>query len=669
MQISDRIDSVKGIGEKTAVKLLARYGTLEEVLANAEADLKGKQRDHLMEGAASGLMSKRLATIIRDVPIDETLLFESPPYKFSGAAPLLRKLDMKSVLSRIEKIEGKPAAEPEKSPRGAAWQETETLTEADSIRRWLNGASENESFALALLMTDSGFSLAEPDGRRARIPFREGFLGVGFDPPEAASLLFSSIPEQRRLLLYDAKRLLTTLAEWNLFPSLTFDDGRIVQYLLQPQQGKYESPASAEDLLDRFLANRRLLSSQGMDSLYQEIELPLVYTLFSMEREGFLVDREELLRLGEQYREKIESLRREIFSLCQTEPFNLNSPQQLGEVLYHKLGLPPKKKTARGYSTDAEALEAIRDLHPAIEEILLYRQYTKLNSTYVEGLLPLIGRDGRIHTWFDQTITATGRISSSEPNLQNIPVRTGIGKEIRRAFIAKEGCILVDADYSQIELRLLAHLSGDINMCDAFRRGQDIHARTAAEVYGLPLEEITPEMRSRAKAVNFGIVYGISEFGLADNLKVSRREAADFIARYFERYPSIRTFMDECVAQGKANGYSVTLYGRRRPLTELSSSNYNQRQFGERAAMNTPVQGAAADIIKIAMNEVTRRLRQEGLGAKLILQVHDELIVETPLQEEAAVSALLKESMETAAKLTVPLVADVHCGHSWADVK
>ena len=388
-----------------------------------------------------------------------------------------------------------------------------------------------------------------------------------------------------------------------------------------------------------------------------------------MECEGFLVDREELMRLGAQYNAQIAQLREEIFSLCGGVPFNLNSPQQLGEVLFGQLGLPAKKKTARGYSTDADTLAELAPLHPVIDKILLYRQVSKLNSTYIDGLLKLTGRDGRIHTWFDQTITATGRISSSEPNLQNIPVRTEMGREIRRAFIARPGCVLVDADYSQIELRLLAHLSGDGAMCEAFTLGQDIHARTAAEVYGVPLEEVTPQMRSSAKAVNFGIVYGISDFGLASNLHISRKEAAEFIERYFARYPAVHQFMDACVAQGKAEGYSVTMYGRRRPLPELNSANYNRRQFGERAAMNTPVQGAAADIIKIAMNAVHKRLKDEGLKARLILQVHDELIVECPVDEQAQVEALLRACMEQAASLRVPLLADVHAGHSWFDTK
>ena len=428
-----------------------------------------------------------------------------------------------------------------------------------------------------------------------------------------------------------------------------------MQYLLAPQNGKYEAPENAAALLQQTLSDERTLDEQEMTKLYREIELPLLSTLYDMERDGFLVDCDELNRLGAQYDQQIAELKDEIFSLCGVAPFNLNSPQQLGSVLFDTLGLPAKKKTARGYSTDAETLNELAELHPAVDKILLYRQVAKLKSTYIDGLLRLTGRDGRIHTWFDQTIAATGRISSSEPNLQNIPVRTPMGREIRRAFIAPAGSVLVDADYSQIELRLLAHLSGDEAMCEAFTLGQDIHARTAAEVYGVPLDEVTPQMRSSAKAVNFGIVYGISDFGLASNLHISRKEAAEFISRYFARYPAIHRFMDACVSQGKAEGYSVTMYDR--------------RQFGERAAMNTPVQGAAADIIKIAMNAVHDELKASGLTAKLILQVHDELIVEAPEEEREQVETLLRRCMENAASLRVPLIADVHSGRSWYDTK
>ena len=663
---SDNIPGVPGIGEKTAVKLLGTYGTIENAFAHAAQDLKGKQREKMLDGQASGLMSKKIATITRAVPLDDVALDDCRLGDMSGALPIFERLGLRTLSARLAQMcapqEAAPAAAPARQ-----WQESLPLLSVQEAEKWLSLLPEGAR--VALMMDDSGVTLACEDGRRAALPFAQGLLGGGLDPEQALLALAPLLTGARTLVLWNAKRLMTVLAPWGQQLTAPFDDAQLVAYLLAPQNGRYEPPADAAALLEQWERDAAELEREGMTPLYRDVELPLLHTLFAMERVGFLVDRDELRRLGEAYHAQIESLRAEIFEMSGGTPFNLNSPQQLGDVLYGRLGLPAKKKTARGYSTDADTLAELAPLHPIIDKILLYRQVSKLNSTYIDGLLKLTGRDGRIHTWFDQTITATGRISSSEPNLQNIPVRTEMGREVRRAFIAAPGCVLVDADYSQIELRLLAHLSGDAAMCEAFTLGQDIHARTAAEVYGVPLEEVTPRMRSSAKAVNFGIVYGISDFGLASNLKISRKEAAEFIDRYFARYPAVRAFMDACVAQGKAEGYSVTMYGRRRPLPELSSPNYNRRQFGERAAMNTPVQGAAADIIKIAMNAVHRRLAEEGLAARLILQVHDELIVEAPEAEQEQVSALLRECMENAASLRVPLVADVHAGRSWFDTK
>ena len=663
---SDNIPGVPGIGEKTAVKLLAAYGTIENAFDHAETDLKGKQREKMIDGRLSGLMSKKIATITRYVPLEETIE-DCRLGDMTGVLPVFERLQLKSLISRLNQLVPSDAKASESEAPEILWKDEISLSSCEEVHAWIDTLGSDAR--VALMMQEEGFSLASRDGKRAMIPFAQGLLSEGLDPVEAALALSPLLGGNRPLVLFGGKRLMTQLAQWRISITAPFDDAQLLAYLLAPQTGKYEAPEHAAALYEQYLHDSAAVKSQEMESLYRDVELPLLHTLYSMECEGFLVDCCELERLGAQYNAQIAALREEIFALCGVPPFNLNSTQQLGDVLFGKLGLPAKKKTQRGYSTDAETLQELSGMHPAIDKILLYRQITKLNSTYIDGLLRLTGRDGRIHTWFDQTITATGRISSSEPNLQNIPVRTQMGREIRRAFIAKPGCVLVDADYSQIELRLLAHLSGDEAMCDAFSRGQDIHTRTAAEVYGVALEDVTPQMRSSAKAVNFGIVYGISDFGLASNLHISRREAGEFIDRYFARYPAVRHFMDACVSQGKAEGYSVTMYGRRRPLPELSSSNYNRRQFGERAAMNTPVQGAAADIIKIAMNAVREKLREEGLAAKLILQVHDELIVECPLHEEARVTALLSECMENAASLRVPLVADVHAGHSWFDTK
>ena len=664
---SDNIPGIPGIGEKTAIKLLSAYGTLENALDHAEADLKGKQREKMIDGRMSGLMSKKIATITRYVPLDDVTLEDCRLGDMRGVLPLFEQLGLKTLTVRLLQLSGLRAEENAPAAPQIAWQDERQLLSQAEISTFISALPTDAR--TALLMREDGVSLAAENGAQALIPYAQGLLGGGLDPLCAAKALAPLLTGARPLILWNAKRLKTEFASWGLPVTVVFDDDQIMQYLLAPQNGKYEAPENAAALLQQTLSDERALDEQEMAKLYREIELPLLSTLYDMERDGFLVDCDELNRLGAQYDQQIAELKDEIFSLCGVAPFNLNSPQQLGSVLFDTLGLPAKKKTARGYSTDAETLNELAELHPVVDKILLYRQVAKLKSTYIDGLLRLTGRDGRIHTWFDQTIAATGRISSSEPNLQNIPVRTPMGREIRRAFIAPAGSVLVDADYSQIELRLLAHLSGDKAMCEAFTLGQDIHARTAAEVYGVPLDEVTPQMRSSAKAVNFGIVYGISDFGLASNLHISRKEAAEFISRYFARYPAIHRFMDACVSQGKAEGYSVTMYGRRRPLPELSSPNYNRRQFGERAAMNTPVQGAAADIIKIAMNAVHDELKASGLTAKLILQVHDELIVEAPEEEREQVETLLRRCMENAASLRVPLIADVHSGRSWYDTK
>lgn len=664
---SDNIPGIPGIGEKTAIKLLSAYGTLENALDHAEADLKGKQREKMIDGRMSGLMSKKIATITRYVPLDDVTLEDCRLGDMRGVLPLFEQLGLKTLTVRLLQLSGLRAEENAPAAPQIAWQDERQLLSETEISTFISALPTDAR--TALLMREDGVSLAAENGAQALIPYAQGLLGGGLDPLCAAKALAPLLTGARPLILWNAKRLKTEFASWGLSVTAVFDDDQIMQYLLAPQNGKYEAPENAAALLQQTLSDEHALDEQEMTKLYREIELPLLSTLYDMERDGFLVDCDELNRLGAQYDQQIAELKDEIFSLCGVAPFNLNSPQQLGSVLFDTLGLPAKKKTARGYSTDAETLNELAELHPVVDKILLYRQVAKLKSTYIDGLLRLTGRDGRIHTWFDQTIAATGRISSSEPNLQNIPVRTPMGREIRRAFIAPAGSVLVDADYSQIELRLLAHLSGDEAMCEAFTLGQDIHARTAAEVYGVPLDEVTPQMRSSAKAVNFGIVYGISDFGLASNLHISRKEAAEFISRYFARYPAIHRFMDACVSQGKAEGYSVTMYGRRRPLPELSSPNYNRRQFGERAAMNTPVQGAAADIIKIAMNAVHDELKASGLTAKLILQVHDELIVEAPEEEREQVETLLRRCMENAASLRVPLIADVHSGRSWYDTK
>lgn len=670
---SDNIPGVPGVGEKTAVKLLEQYGTLEEVLRHAD-EQKGKLRERLTEHRGLAEQSLWLATISRETPLEVTLE-DCALGDLTGARDVFTALGFKSLLPRLEKLSsargGTEAAAPAAVPaQTQGWGEATVLNSPRAVADYVQGQDA------AALHVGNDITLAGPNGW-ARIPLQRDLLSDGLGPEEAFEALRPLFTRQGALRLFGAKQFLLALSGMGIRVDggCVRDDALLSGWLLRPHKPAKtlsdlsEAQEDARALWDVCRAQEAELADSGMTALYRDVEMPLMRVLLDMEREGFLVDRSELRRLGEQFTASENTLRSEIIELTGGVPFNLNSPKQLGEVLFDRLGLPTGRKTKSGWSTDAETLEGLKDHHPAVEKLLEYRQVSKLNATYIEGLLDKVGPDGRVHSSFDQTATVTGRLSSNEPNLQNIPVRTQMGREIRRAFVAREGWTLVDADYSQIELRILAHLSGDEGMIDAFQRGQDIHQRTAAEVYGVPLEEVTGEMRSAAKAVNFGIVYGISDFGLARNIGVTRQEAAAFIERYFARYPGVKRFMDSAVAQAKALGYTQTLLGRRRPLPELSSGNYNTRSFGERAAMNTPVQGSAADIIKLAMIKAHAELAAQGFGARLILQVHDELIVESPLEEAEGVARLLHGCMENVIALQVPLLTDVHSGKTWYEAK
>ena len=460
-----------------------------------------------------------------------------------------------------------------------------------------------------------------------------------------------------------------SLAAYLLNPtSSDYSPGRLAGEYHVPDVAIAEGASSEGEQLLRFASLCERLKEEvernGQHFLLYEVELPLTGVLAEMEELGVAVDAQGIAEFGRMLSSQIEKLTTAIYDLS-GGPFNLNSPKQLGEVLFERLGLPAKKKTKTGYSTNVDVLESLRSKHPVIGMILEYRKLSKLNSTYVEGLTKEIESDGRIHSVFNQTETRTGRISSTEPNLQNIPVRTELGREMRKFFAAKPGCVLLDADYSQIELRVLAGIAKDENMIAAFREGVDIHARTASQVFDIPLDYVTPEMRSRAKAVNFGIVYGIGAFSLSQDIDVSVAEADQYIKSYLRNFSGVRQYMENTVKQAKEQGYVTTLFGRKRFLPELSSSNANLRAFGERAAMNTPIQGTAADIIKIAMVRVYKRLKEEGFQAKLILQVHDELIVECPFEEQERASVVLKEEMEQAVSLPVPMLAEVHSGENW----
>ena len=651
---SDNIPGVAGIGEKTALALISAFGSLDGVYANLEdSRIKPGQRKKLAEHEAEARMSRTLAEIDCHAPIDTA----PGTYKRSegdpaAAAAILNRLEMPSML---EKFGVKAAA---------------AAPAADLPQRQAQPMEGHQPAGDCLVLPAAGQNWLVVDAEGVWLP----------DTPQLAALLAR---QDIALRVFDAKPLYKlALEQGSRCRNITFD-AKLAAYLLNPLASGYtvERLAGEYQIQPAFLCPDQPdagvaaglfdaldtgCKEAGMDKLLGEMELPLASVLAGMEEDGILVDKEGLAAFGEQLRDRLGQLLAEIYNQVGYE-FNLNSPKQLGEALFGKLGLPPRKKTKSGYSTDADTLESLRAYHPVIDNILEYRIYQKLNSTYAEGLLKVIGPDGRIHSTFSQTETRTGRISSNEPNLQNIPIRTELGSRLRQYFVARPGWVFLDADYSQIELRIMAHISGDEAMREAFRQGADIHRATASRLYQLPPEEVTPRMRSSVKAVNFGILYGKGAFSLSRDLGVSVKEADDFIKAYLGAYPKVKEYMDNIVAEGMEKGYVTTLYGRRRMLPELSSSNRNLRAQGERMALNTPIQGTAADIIKLAMVRVANRLEKEGLAARLILQVHDELIVECPESEAELAARLLKEEMEGAASLSVPLTADVNQGKNWLE--
>ena len=655
---SDHIPGIPGVGEKTALKLLNEYHTLENVLAHAD-EIKGKLGEKVRDNRDMATFSKDLATIRPTAPFAFDLdSFEAS--RMASGIPSLRKYQLNGIIARLEKMTG---ATVEVAAEAVHEFKKEPLSSPAAIQDFIK-ASEGKPTALHVTPTHLTVACADTC---YEIELAMDLLSQGMTMEEAWEELRPLL--SRPLYVHDVKRLWHLLSSLSLpLPSCAWDS-MVAAYLINPQEKNYAlSHFAADDaggVLSLSIQQKAQLSQMGMLNLMENLEMPLTEVLFSMEQEGFQVDTGVLEELGRSFTEQTEILKNQVYALTGVSGFNLNSPQQLGKVLFETLSLPAGKKTKSGYSTDADTLENLRDMHPAIDAILKYRQVVKLNSTYIDALIRKTDKAGRVHSSFDQTGTATGRISSSEPNLQNIPVRTEMGREIRRAFVAKPGHVLVDADYSQIELRVLAHFSQDHAMVDAFQKNQDIHTRTAAEVFEVPMEEVTPAMRSDAKAVNFGLVYGISDFGLSRNIGISRKEAAAFIARYFARYPGIKRFMDDAVKTGYDMGYSTTMMGRRRNLPELKASNANTRNFGERAAMNTPVQGTAADIIKLSMVKVFNALKEGNFAARLILQVHDELIIEAPENEVEAVCNLLKDCMEQVVQLAVPLVAEVKYGESW----
>ena len=652
---SDNIPGVAGIGPKTATDLLLKFGTLDGVYENlGDPSIKEGVRKKLAAGEESARLSYDLATIRCEAPID-----------FRPEDALRKEIDkpaLRELFTRLEFVrlmDRYRLREPDPVPAAPV----ETVAVCEDL------PPLHEPCALVF----------SADGETAAIAWESGVCLTASDA--VRTLCESDAPK----ICADWKQLRNRLMDWG-WQCGNFDfDVSLAAYVLDPSQSDYSLGKLAAVYLGRTLAADDLtaqasaawqlkpvlqekLKEQGMERLYEEIELPLCAVLSDMERTGVTVDREALSEFGTRLNSQIEQVQNTVYTLA-GEEFNINSTKKLGEILFEKLGLPPVKKTKTGYSTNADVLEKLRPKHPIIDAILEYRMLTKLSSTYADGLLKVIAEDGRIHTTFQNMVTATGRLSSTEPNLQNIPVRRELGSEIRKMFVAGEGCVLVDADYSQIELRVLAHIADDANMQAAFLSGEDIHAVTASQVFHVPLEEVTPEMRRNAKAVNFGIVYGISAWSLSQDIGVFPEEAKAYMDAYLENYAGVRAYMKNIVEQAREQGYVTTLYGRRRYLPELKSSNYNLRSFGERVALNTPIQGTAADIIKLAMIRVDAALKQAGLQAKLILQVHDELIVECPREETAQAAEILEREMQQVVQLKVPLLVEAKQGASWYDAK
>ena len=728
---SDNIPGIPGVGEKTAVRIIEQYHSIENAYAHIDEIRPAKAQNSLREHWDDAVLSKTLATIDRHakledgspftISLEDARLGEDNEKLFTPEAlEMAKRLELRAMISKFSERIAKADEEP-REKKEQPFRLVELNGEQD-FAYFLKKAGKCEEIGLQLLAEN---------GR---------LLGAAVSFADETALLAGISQGQLQLLAAAARKIDTAglkeqlifLDDGSEFPEEQqekYFDAEIGAYLLNPLSGEYTYdniakdfasgmvPSRAELLGKKTLSEvwslafggfpgesgrtrrtkdsggpsdeagareallsyaclqaetalksrgkmRERLSEEGMLELFDTVEMPLVFVLYHMEKEGILVRGEELRAYGEKLTGRISELEKEIWALA-GRTFNINSPKQLGTVLFEDLKLPGGKKTKTGYSTAADVLEKLAETAPIVDQILEYRQLTKLKSTYADGLSAFISEDGRIHGKFNQTVTATGRISSADPNLQNIPVRTELGRELRRVFVPKEGSVFIDADYSQIELRVLAHVSGDENLIEAYHSAEDIHAITASQVFRVPLEEVTPQLRRNAKAVNFGIVYGISSFGLSQGLSITRQEAAEYIEQYFKTYPGIKAYLDGCVQSAKTLGYSTTMLGRRRPIPELKESNFMRRSFGERVAMNAPIQGTAADIIKIAMIGTDRILRKEGLRSRLILQVHDELLVETAKGEEERVKQILSEQMTGAAKMRVNLEIDMHEGGSW----
>lgn len=685
---SDNIPGVPNIGEKTATKIIAEYGSIENAYEHASELKPPRAAKNIVEYWEQAKLSKELAAINIDAPVDYDLAEAKLTDLYTEAAyEYFQRLQFKNLLSRFN-VQAKS---------NSVEDAFRIITDKGEARRIVDKAKTAETAGLVLYKNLKNVLPLFASGA--------GFGGIGiafgkediYCIPAGEGIEESWLLEQAReiannvarFVMFDLKSALpyipirpereehcfdTTVAAYLLNPlknDYTFEDVAREQLnlMIDPKADTeakvcyeaYTAYAASEPLWEK-------LTETQMDRLFKQIEMPLVFTLFDMEQNGVMIESEALRFYGDQLGSKIVELEKEIYEMA-GEEFNINSPKQLGVVLFEHMQLPNGKKTKTGYSTAADVLDKLAPDYPVVSKILEYRQLTKLKSTYADGLAAYIGEDGRIHGKFNQTITATGRISSTEPNLQNIPIRMELGRLIRKVFIPEDGYVFVDADYSQIELRVLAHCSGDKELIQAYREAKDIHRITASQVFHTPFDEVTDLQRRNAKAVNFGIVYGISSFGLSQDLSITRKEASQYIERYFETYPGIKEFLDDTVAHAKEMGYVVTLFGRRRPVPELKSSNFMQRSFGERVAMNSPIQGTAADIMKMAMIRVDKELKNRKMKSRLVLQVHDELLIEAWKEELPQVEELLRECMEQAAELDVPLIIDMHTGENWYEAK
>ena len=697
---SDNIPGVPGIGEKTATSLVVQFGSIENAYAHVEEIKPNRAKEAMRNHYDMAQLSKALATI--NIDCDYDYQWEEARLKniyTEEAYQLLKGLDFKNMLGRFDVKAAANSVED-------AFLEIADFARAEEVFSLCAG-KKRAAFSLVYEERELlGIALSFEGQDGAYIP-AQGLLTEGY----LTGKLVESLQHVPEIVTLDLKEQMEALGNWVSQDAVeallegkhVWRDVGIAAYLLNPLKGGYAMEELGKDYLGLDAPSRQelfgkeklsqaavekpgemkrfacygayvpgkvmpvlkeRLERDGMWQLFEEVEMPLATTLYFMEQAGIRAEAEALKVYGQQLSVRIGELEGKIYEQA-GESFNINSPKQLGVVLFDKMGMKGGTKTKTGYSTSADVLEKLAPEHPVVADILEYRQLTKLKSTYADGLAVCIGADGRIHSRFQQTVTATGRLSSTEPNLQNIPIRMELGRLIRKVFVPAEGYVLLDADYSQIELRVLAHMSGDEALIAAYREAADIHRMTASQVFHVPFDQVTSLQRRNAKAVNFGIVYGISSFGLSQDLSISRKEAQEYIERYFESYPKIKEFLDRLVRDGREKGYVETMFGRRRPMPELKSSNFMQRSFGERVAMNAPIQGTAADIIKIAMNRVSQRLREERLRSRLILQVHDELLVEAHREELAQVKKILEEEMRQAAELSVPLEIDMHAGENW----